>query len=127
MKTTKRVIATRSTKLGPDLGNLLKQIVTGKRIVTLKTGAKLFSQGEKGTAVFFVKTGRVLLTVLSAQGMKATLATLGPRDFMGEECLVSSSRRTSTATTLKPSTVFRVDRRAMLKALHFDPQFSVAF
>ena len=67
------------------------------------------------------------LTVVSAQGKKAVLAVLGPGDFLGEECLVGDSRRTSTATSVEPSTVFRIEKRAMLQALHLQPEFSEEF
>ena len=52
---------------------------------------------------------------------------MGPRDFVGEECLVGDSRRTSTATSQGPSTVFRVEKRAMLQAIHIQPEFSEEF
>ena len=127
MKSTERAVATRSTKIRTDLGSLLKQVVGGRRLVTFKIGAKLFAQGEKGAAVFFVRTGKVQLTVVSPQGMKAVLAMLGSGDFVGEECLVSSSRRSSTATAMRASTAFRIEKGAMLKALHHDSRISSAF
>ena len=52
---------------------------------------------------------------------------MGPRDFLGEECLVGDSRRTSTATVLEASTVFRIEKRAMLQAIHLQPEFSEDF
>jgi CRP/FNR family transcriptional regulator, cyclic AMP receptor protein len=127
MKSTQRAVAARSTRIRTDLSILLRHVVGGRRLVTFKLGAKLFSQGEKGAAVFFVRTGKVQLSVVSPQGMKAVLAILGPRDFVGEECLVSNSRRPSTATAMKASTAFRIEKRAMLKALHLDPRISSAF
>ena len=45
-----------------------------------------------------------------------------PRDFVGEECLVGDSRRTSTAKTLEASTVFRIEKRAMLQAIRLQPE-----
>ena len=52
---------------------------------------------------------------------------MGLRDFLGEECLVGESRRTSTATGLEPSTVFRIEKGAMLRAIHKQPEFSEDF
>ena len=52
---------------------------------------------------------------------------MGPRDFLGEECLVGDSRRTSTATSLGSSTVFRIEKQAMLQAIHLQPEFSADF
>src|SRR5471030_2621036 len=104
----------KSAKTRRDPDSLLKNVVNGKTLMKFRNGAKLFSQGEEGDAIYFIQTGKVQLTVASAQGREAVLAILGPRDFMGEECLVRNSRRTSTATSVEPSTVFRIQKRAML-------------
>ena len=127
MQTTRKVTAVKSATTKRALGSLLKNIVEGKDLLKLRSGAKLFSQVEAGNAIYFLQTGEVQLTVVSAQGREAVLAFLGPGDFLGEECLVANSRRTSTATSLQPSTVFRIEKHAMLQALHVDPKFSEKF
>jgi CRP/FNR family cyclic AMP-dependent transcriptional regulator len=127
MQTARKVTAVKSAKTNRALDSLLKNVVERKDLLKLQNGAKLFSQGEEGDAIYFIQTGKVQLTVVSAQGREAMLATLGPRDFLGEESLVGNSRRTSTATSLQPSTVFRIEKAAMLQALHVDPRFSEEF
>jgi CRP-like cAMP-binding protein len=52
---------------------------------------------------------------------------LGPRNFLGEGSLVGQSLRISTATTLEPSIVFRVEKSAMIRALHDQPALSEKF
>ena len=111
----------------PSVEKLLENIVGGKGLLRLRKGAKLFSQGEQADAVYFIQTGKVQLTVVSTQGKKAVLATMGPRRFFGEECLVGDSRRTSTATSLGPATVFGIAKRAMREALHGQPRLSQRF
>ena len=106
---------------------LLERIVDRKDLLNLQTGAKIFSQGAQADAIYFIQTGEVRLTVVSAQGKEAVLATLGPGDFLGEECLVGDSLRTSTAASVEPSTVFRIEKHAMLEALHVLPGFSEEF
>lgn len=106
---------------------LLENIVDGKELLTLRKGAPLFSQGEAANAIYFIQTGRIGLFVVSSYGKKAGLGTRGPRDFLGEECLVNDSRRTSTATTLEPATVFAIAKHAMLDALHGQPRLSAKF
>jgi len=106
---------------------LLEKIVEGKDLLNLRMGEKLFSQGEEADALYFIQTGKVQLTVVSPQGKEAILATLDPGDFLGEECLVCNSLRSSTATSAEPSTVFRIEKRAMLEALHILPGFSEQF
>jgi len=69
----------------------------------------------------------VKVTVSSAQGKEAILAMLGPHDFFGEGCLVGQTLRISTATTTESSIIFRVQKKAMLRALHAQPELSEKF
>ena len=127
MQRTIRPRALKPAKDAVTLDTLLRNIVKGKELLKRRKGAKLFSQGEEADAIYFIQTGRVQLTVVSPQGKKAALAMMGPRDFLGEECLVGDSRRTSTATSLGSSTVFRIEKHAMLQAIHLQPEFSADF
>jgi CRP/FNR family cyclic AMP-dependent transcriptional regulator len=78
--------------------------------------------------MYFIRTGKVKVTVASARGKNAVLALLGPRDFFGEGCLVHGTiARTSTATSLESSTIFRIGKRAMLQAFHAEPHFAETF
>jgi CRP-like cAMP-binding protein len=52
---------------------------------------------------------------------------LGPRQFFGEGALVGQSLRVSTATAVEPATLFQVERRAMLRALHDEAELSEKF
>jgi CRP-like cAMP-binding protein len=127
MQRARKVTGLKSAKVNPSVESVLKNIVAGKRLVRLRKSAKLFSQGEKAEAIYFIQNGKLQITVVSAQGKIAVLDTLGPRDFLGEGCLVGDSVRTSTATALEPSTVFRVLKGVMLKALHAQPKLSEQF
>jgi CRP/FNR family transcriptional regulator, cyclic AMP receptor protein len=127
MQRTMKARARKSEKADLPVESLLGKIVKGKELLKRRKGAKLFSQGEEANAIYFIQTGKVQLTVVSPQGKKAVLAMMGPRDFLGEECLVGDSRRTSTATSLGPLTVFRIEKRAMLQAIHLQPEFSADF
>jgi CRP/FNR family cyclic AMP-dependent transcriptional regulator len=100
------------------LDRAVSLLFVADRLLTLRTGAKLFSQGARADAIFFIRTGKVTMTVLSEHGKEAVLRVLGPHEFLGEECLLADSLRTSTATTSQRSTVFRIGKRAMLTALH---------
>jgi CRP/FNR family transcriptional regulator, cyclic AMP receptor protein len=127
MQRTMKARARKSEKADLTVESLLEKIVKGKELLKRRKGTKLFSQGEEADAIYFIQTGKIQLTVVSPQGKKAVLAMMGPRDFLGEECLVGGSRRTSTATSLGPLTVFRIEKRAMLQAIHLQPEFSADF
>jgi CRP/FNR family transcriptional regulator, cyclic AMP receptor protein len=127
MKVARKARSLKSEKADFAVPSLLGKIVQGKALLEFSKGANLFRQGEEADAIYFIQTGKVRLTVASNQGKKAVLAMMGPRDFLGEECLVGDSRRTSTATCLEPSTVFQIEKRAMLHAIHLQPEISQEF
>jgi CRP/FNR family transcriptional regulator, cyclic AMP receptor protein len=109
------------------VGVLLEGITKGKRVVKVAKGSSVFSQGGKADAIYFVETGKVKISVISTGGKEATLVILGARDFLGEGCLVGQPLRISTATALETTTLFRVDKRAMLLALANQPKLSEKF
>ena len=117
----------KSAEIDPYVGSMLENIIEGKQILKLRKGIKLFSQGGGADAIYFIQSGSVKVTTASVQGKKAVLAILGPRDFFGEGCLVGQSVRINTATTTESSTVFEIQKRAMLQALHAQPELSEKF
>src|SRR5579871_3116184 len=97
----------------PYLAQLLENIKEGKTTVRLAKNEKVFSQGDTAEAIYFIHSGKVKVTVVSATGNEAVLAILGARGFLGEGCLVGQSLRVSTATAIQSSELFRIERRAM--------------
>jgi CRP/FNR family cyclic AMP-dependent transcriptional regulator len=111
----------------PYIADLLENIAEGKTILQLGKDEKVFSQGDTAEAIYFIQTGKVKVTVVSAVGNEAVLSIQGPRGLLGEGCLVGQSIRVSTATAIQPSTLFRIERRAMLGALLAQPALSEKF
>ena len=120
---------TRIQTLPADLyvTNLLEKISDGKRILILAKGEEVFSQGDEANAIFFIESGKVKITVLSAAGKEAVIALLGPHDLLGEGAMVGQTLRISTARVLEPATVFRIEKSAMTRALHEQTELSEKF
>src|SRR5579871_1339413 len=102
----KRSAIVKRAGVHPDVAILLGKIMTGKQEFSFRIGEKIFSQGDPADSIYFVQTGRIKITVLSAAGKEAVLAMPGPHEFFGEGALVKQTLRVSTASTLEPSTVF---------------------
>ncbi len=67
-------------------------------------------------------------TVLSKQGKEATIALLGPGDFVGEACLASDQPlRLATATAITECSILRMDRELMLRTLHKEQRLADVF
>lgn len=109
------------------VSTLLEKITVGKRELSFRKGEEVFSQGEPADSIYFIQTGRVKITVVSAGGKEAVLAMLGPHDFFGEGSLVQQSLRVSTAKTLEPSTVFRIEKQSMIRSLREQAELSERF
>jgi CRP/FNR family cyclic AMP-dependent transcriptional regulator len=116
--------------------------VTGRRFdpaVFLETAAKgrvisahpkkqvIFAQGDTANAVFYVKKGKVKLTVVSKQGKEAVIAVLGTDEFLGEGCLIGQPKRLATATAMTDCVTMRVEKSEVLQVLHDEPAFSQMF
>ena len=124
---TKKITKPTIAEIDPYVESLLKSIVVGKHVLQLQKDAPVFSQGDQADAIYFIQSGRVKVTVVSAQGKEAVLAMFGPHEFFGEGCLVGQPFRINTATATESSFVFGVQRQAMLQALHAQPELSEKF
>src|SRR5437868_575037 len=124
---TAKLAAVTSNPVDPYVTTLLEKISEGKRVVNLRKGESVFSQGDPADAIYFVQSGRVKVSVVSSAGKEGVLAMVGPHGFFGEGSLVGQPFRLSTATALEPVTVFQVEKRAMLRALTAQPDLSQQF
>jgi len=100
----------------------------GRTIQIYRSKQNIFSQGNHADAVYYIQEGRVRLSVVSKQGKEATIALLGPGDFLGEGCIASDqSVRMATATAITACIVLKIDRTEMLSTLHAEHRFSDVF
>ena len=124
---SKKIAKLKPVEIDPHVASLLKSISNGKQLLRLEKKTPVFSQGDPADAIYFIQSGKVKLTVVSGQGKEAVLAMLGSREFFGEGCLVGQTFRVSTAMTMESSTLFRVERQAMLLGLYNQPELSERF
>ncbi len=113
--------------IDPYVMTLLEKVSEGKTRLSLAKGERVFAQGDHADAIFFIESGKVKISVLSSVGKEAIIAVLGSPNFFGEGALVGQSVRISTATTMDPSTIFRVEKAAMARALHDQVMLSDKF
>ena len=87
----------------------------------------IFSQGDDADAVFYVKKGKIKVTVVSKQGKEAVIAILGTDEFVGEGCLIGQPKRLATATAMSECVTMRVDKGEIQRLLRDEPTFSQMF
>jgi CRP/FNR family transcriptional regulator, cyclic AMP receptor protein len=110
-----------------DWEPILAQIVGINTVLEYGADRKVFSQGEPADSVFYVRQGKVKLSVISQQGKEAIVATLGAGEFVGEGCLAGQPLRIATATTTTESVLARIEKPLMTRMLHEHHEISELF
>jgi CRP/FNR family cyclic AMP-dependent transcriptional regulator len=87
----------------------------------------IFTQGDAADAVFYIKKGKIKVTVVSTHGKEAVVALLGIDEFLGEGCLIGQPKRLATATAMTECIIMRVDKAEILRVLQDEPAFSHMF
>ncbi len=110
-----------------ELQSLLEKFMPGKTRRTYLDAESIYSQGDAGNAIFYIQSGNVKLTVVSATGKEAVLAHLPAGSFFGEACMATLERRDSSACALQSSTIMRIDKTTMQALLDHEPEFARLF
>ena len=105
----------------------METVAEGRTISTHRKKQIIFSQGEAADAVFYIKKGKVKVTVLSKQGKEAVVALLGTDEFLGEGCLIGQPKRLATATAMSECVTMRVEKAEIIRVLQDEPAFSQMF
>jgi CRP/FNR family cyclic AMP-dependent transcriptional regulator len=115
------------TRLDFDPHTFLATIGEGRKVLAFPKNQTIFAQGDAADAVFYIQEGRVRLTVVSNVGKEATIGILKNGDFFGEGCLAGQPFRMGSATVMTDSAILRIDKKAMMEALHREHEFSDLF
>ncbi len=87
----------------------------------------IYAQGATADEVFYIRKGRIKLSVVSEHGKEAVTAVLDEGCFFGQGCLAGNLTRISTASAVTDCSVLRLGRKATLRALNESEEFSRIF
>src|SRR5258706_14937385 len=110
-----------------DPNTFLATIGEGRKNLTFAKKQGIFAQGDPADAVFYIQKGKVKLTVVSKPGREATIGILGEGDFFGEGTLAGQAQRMGSAAAMTDCGILRIDKKAMVSALHREHAFSDLF
>lgn len=116
-----------SSKSSFDLKTFLAKIGKGRQIIRVRKKQRIYAQGAPCDALFYIQKGKVKLTVVSKAGKEATVAILNSGDFFGEGGLAGQSRRIGSADAMEDCELMRIEKNAMLLALHQENKLSDMF
>jgi CRP-like cAMP-binding protein len=110
-----------------DPNTFLATIGEGRKLMAVAKKQTIFTQGDGADAVFYIQTGKVRLTVVSKVGKEATIGILTEGDFFGEGALAGQIVRMGSAAAMTDCDLLRVNKKAMMEALHREHAFSDMF
>ena len=110
-----------------DPKEFLATIGEGRKVLTFPKKQTVFAQGDAADAVFYIQQGKVKLMVVSNDGKEATLGILSAGDFFGEGSLAGQVLRIGSATAMTDCELLRIDKKAMMLALHREHTLSDLF
>lgn len=110
-----------------DIEAFFANIGKGRKVVCVRKKQRVYAQGAPCDALFYIRKGKVRLTVVSKAGKEATIAILNPGDFFGEGGLAGQNRRIGSAEAMEDCELMRIRKGAMLLALHRENKLSDMF
>ncbi len=110
-----------------DPAVFLETVAKGRIISAYRKGQNLFAQGDDADAIFYIRQGKVKVTVVSKEGKEAIVAIMGADEFVGEGCLIGQPKRLATASAMADCESMRVDKTEIMRVLREEPEFSQMF
>jgi CRP/FNR family cyclic AMP-dependent transcriptional regulator len=110
-----------------DPNTFLATIGEGRKLMAFQKKQTIFAQGDACDAVFYIQKGKVRLTVVSEAGKEATIAILRDGNFFGEGGFAGQPLRMGSATAMTDCNLLRIEKKAMMEALHREHALSDMF
>jgi CRP-like cAMP-binding protein len=105
----------------------LATIGEGRKMLAVPKKQMIFAQGDTADAVFYIQEGKVRLSVVSKIGKEATIAIVSEGNFFGEGALAGQLLRMGSAAAMTDCELLRVEKKAMMDALHREHALSDMF
>ena len=110
-----------------DPNVFLDTVAQGRTLSSYRKKQSIFAQGDVADSIFYIKEGKIKVTVVSHQGKEAVVALLGPDEFLGEGCLIGQPKRLATASAMTECVVMRLEKTEVMRVLQDEPAFSEMF
>ena len=114
----------------PLLGRLpeadLRPLAAGGRVRAYRGSTVIFREGDPGDSLHIVIEGSIRISVLSPSGEEATVALLGPGEFVGHLALLDGRPRSATATAAQATKTLVVSRSNFSRWLSERPRVAYA-
>ena len=93
----------------------------------LPAGHPLFREGDVGSEMYFVLSGRLVMTKSVAKNADKVITRMGPGDFFGEMNLFGALQRAATVQAETDTELLVLDRDTLTAVVEHNPQAGLAF
>ncbi len=98
------------------------ELVTALRCWSADPGAVIVSEGERGSSVFVIASGAVVVERAGPDGSVVEVARLGAGDFFGEIAIIADRPRAATVTATRQTQLLEVEREILDGLVAKDPR-----
>ncbi|MEO0672028.1 MAG: Crp/Fnr family transcriptional regulator [Pseudomonadota bacterium] len=102
----------------------LARLTEAMRPVSFKSGQVIFSRGDQQRELYLINTGRVKISVLTAEGRELALAHVTDGGLFGEIAMLDGGLRTADATALSDTKAHVLTTTAFENVLHDAPDLA---
>ena len=110
-----------------DWETLLNGMFRGKTVIECGAERHIFNQGQPADSLFYIRRGKVKLSVISPQGKEAIVAILSAGEFFGEGGLAGQPLRMATAVAMTDCTIDKIEKSLMARMLREQHDVSELF
>jgi CRP/FNR family transcriptional regulator, cyclic AMP receptor protein len=103
-----------------------ERVAERMRPATFKSGQLIFSGGDDARDLYLVQSGRVRLSMLSADGREIALAHATDGGVFGEIAVLDHGKRTANATAISAVTALSLSRPALVELMEKTPSVAQA-
>jgi CRP-like cAMP-binding protein len=89
---------------------------------TFPGNTTVFKQGDKGDALYIVKTGKVNILVRTSSGVDSVLATLGKGAVIGDMAIIDEQPRSASVATVQETTFLIITKEDFRRLLSDSPE-----
>jgi CRP/FNR family cyclic AMP-dependent transcriptional regulator len=104
----------------------LRALAAQGAVRSFPAGHTIFREGDPGDALYVVIEGQVRIAVLSPDGEEATVAMLGPGEFVGDLALLDGRPRSASALAFEAARALVVTRADFARWLSERPAAALA-
>jgi CRP/FNR family transcriptional regulator len=92
----------------------------------VKKGCIIFTEGQKGEAVYFVKTGKIKISKISSVGKEYTIKIMEEGDVFGESTLFIGGEYPATAEAIEDSEILELKNKDIEDLILKDAQIALS-